>query len=363
MIERQIRLTSNGGVSLPDYDGLLRFGYTRNRGIYALRVLASGEWEDLTLRAFWHLPDGGCPPSSLVENGWVEVPALVTAQPGEGCITFEGSDGQRTLTSADLHYTVSANSGTEDGTLPQPGTPAWQALLERLAEGVRSGEFRGEKGDPGPKGDPGEPGAPGPMGPAGATGPQGPKGEKGEPGPAGPQGIPGPKGDPGPQGPKGDSGSSGAWSLLEKTTLSASTTLLERTADADGVPYHLSGIRVLFRAGNSQAKTTLHWTCTTADAAGNTSTLEGSAPCVASSSMTSPTTRTYACFLALPLFGQYFCLSASAATGVPLVPVFPANNGSQTVDTAQKITGFQLTADASQKIYSGAVIELWGIRS
>ena len=35
MIERQIHLSSGGGAALQGYDGLLRFGYTRNRGIYA----------------------------------------------------------------------------------------------------------------------------------------------------------------------------------------------------------------------------------------------------------------------------------------------------------------------------------------
>ena len=58
MIERQIHLSSGGGAALQGYDGLLRFGYTKNRGIYALRVEADGEWQGMTLRAFWHLPDG-----------------------------------------------------------------------------------------------------------------------------------------------------------------------------------------------------------------------------------------------------------------------------------------------------------------
>ena len=43
-----------------------------------------------------------------------------------------GSDGVRTLTSADLRYRVAANSGTEDGTLPPPGTPAWQQLVGQM---------------------------------------------------------------------------------------------------------------------------------------------------------------------------------------------------------------------------------------
>lgn len=56
----------------------------------------------------------------------------MTAQPGNGCITFEGSDGTMTVTSADLRYRVSANSGTEDGTTPEPGTPAWQQLVDAV---------------------------------------------------------------------------------------------------------------------------------------------------------------------------------------------------------------------------------------
>ena len=62
MIERQIHLSSGGGAALQGYDGLLRLGYTKNRGIYALRVEADGEWQGMTLRAFWHLPDGNALP-------------------------------------------------------------------------------------------------------------------------------------------------------------------------------------------------------------------------------------------------------------------------------------------------------------
>lgn len=138
MIECQIHLSSGCGAALQGYDGLLRFGYTKNRGIYALRVEADGEWQGMTLRAFWHLPDGNAAPSTLVADGLVEVPALITAVPGEGRITFEGTDGTRTLTSADVCYCVAENSGTEDSTLPQPGTPAWQALLDRLKAAVES---------------------------------------------------------------------------------------------------------------------------------------------------------------------------------------------------------------------------------
>ena len=243
MIEQSVSLASNGVVKVPGYEQLVRFGYTKNRGIYRLAVTASGEWEGLTIRAFWHVPDGKDPPSSLVADGLVAVPASVTAQPGSGCITFEGSDGIRTVTSADLHYRVSANSGTEDGTMPEPGTPAWQQLvdavhtdataaeqaktdaqtaaqqadksaknadqsskqaadsLQELKDGIASGDFKGEKGDkgdPGPAGPQGERGEVGPTGATGATGPQGEQGPKGD------------TGDTGPQGPKGDVGPAGA---------------------------------------------------------------------------------------------------------------------------------------------------------
>lgn len=132
MIEFPITLTSGGSVCLPGRAYALALGYTKNRGVYRLAVTASGEWEDLTIRAFWHVPDGKDPVSSLVVDGYVAVPASVTAQPGSGCVTFEGSDGTKTVTSADLRYRVSANSGTEDGTEPEPGTPAWQQLVDAV---------------------------------------------------------------------------------------------------------------------------------------------------------------------------------------------------------------------------------------
>ena len=216
-------------------------GYTKNRGVYRLHVDATGEWEGLTIRCFWHVPGGKDPASSLVD-GYVAVPASVTAQPGNGCVTFEGTDGSKTVTSADLHYRVSANSGTEDGDMPEPGTPAWQQLvdavhtdataaeqaktdareaakqadksaknadqrakqaadsLKALKDGIANGDFKGEKGDPG------EQGPQGPVGPQGETGHQGPTGAMGA---TGPQGETGPRGEQGPQGPVGPAGADG----------------------------------------------------------------------------------------------------------------------------------------------------------
>lgn len=271
MIELSVSLASNGVVKVPGYEQLVRFGYTKNRGVYRLAVTASGEWQDLTIRAFWHVPGGKDPASSLVVDGSVDVPASVTAQPGNGCITFEGSDGTKTVTSADLRYRVSANSGTEDGTEPEPDSPAWQQLvdavhkdataaeqaktdaqtaaqqagaaaqkaaasekaagdaqkkaadsLQELKDGIAAGNFKGEKGDKGDTGPIGPQGEQGPQGPTGATGATGPQGETGPRGEQGPRGIQGErglqgaqgpqgeKGDTGPQGPKGDPGPAGA---------------------------------------------------------------------------------------------------------------------------------------------------------
>lgn len=140
MIELNVSLASNGAAKLAGYEQMLRFGYTKNRGVYRLAVTASGEWEGLAVRCFWHVPDGKDPLSSLVVGGYVDVPAGVTAQPGSGCITFEGSDGTKTVTSADLRYRVAANSGTEDGTEPEPGTPAWQAFVYAVKESAASAE-------------------------------------------------------------------------------------------------------------------------------------------------------------------------------------------------------------------------------
>lgn len=253
MIEFPITLTSGGSVCLPGHAFALALGYTKNKGVYRLRITATGEWEGLAIRCFWHVPSGKDPASSLVVDGYVAVPASVTAQPGNGCVTFEGSDGTKTVTSADLRYRVSANSGTEDGTMPEPGTPAWQELvdavhtdataaeqaktdaqtaatesaasadkaaesLQELKDGIASGNFKGEPGATGPVGPEGSQGAqglPGPQGPkgdTGETGPQGPKGDKGDTGavgPQGPAGPQGPKGDTGERGPQGEQGPQG----------------------------------------------------------------------------------------------------------------------------------------------------------
>lgn len=138
MIELPVTLTSTGGAV--SFASPVPLGYTKNKGVYRLLVTAEGEWEGLTIRCFWHLPGGTDPASSLVQDGFVDVPASVTAQPGTGCITFEGSDGEKTVTSADLRYKVGSNSGTEDGTMPEPGTPAWEQLVSETKANADAAE-------------------------------------------------------------------------------------------------------------------------------------------------------------------------------------------------------------------------------
>ena len=138
MIEQQITLCSNGRAVLSGYSGELLLGYAHNTGVYRLRVVCSGEWDGTTVVAFWHLPGPAEPLTTLVADGAVEVPALVTAQGGSGTVTFEGSDGTRTVTSASVPYRVLSNSGTTDPTLPEPGTPAWQQFLQQVKQELRN---------------------------------------------------------------------------------------------------------------------------------------------------------------------------------------------------------------------------------
>lgn len=138
MIEQQITLCSNGRAVLSGYSGGLLLGYAHNTGVYRLRVVCSGEWDGTTVAAFWHLPGPAGPLTTLVADGAVEVPALVTAQGGSGTVTFEGSDGTRTVTSASVPYRVLINSGTTDPTLPEPGTPAWQQFLQQVKRELRT---------------------------------------------------------------------------------------------------------------------------------------------------------------------------------------------------------------------------------
>ena len=136
MNEMTIRLERNGAAMVPG--GQLLLGYAGNRGNYRLRIEQRGEWKGLTVCAHWHTP--GASAATLVESGFLTVPAAVTAVPGAGCITFEGTDGSRTVTSADVRCRVCANSGTAEGAMPVPATPAWEALVGLLGTGSISAE-------------------------------------------------------------------------------------------------------------------------------------------------------------------------------------------------------------------------------
>lgn len=132
MIDLNVSLASSGNARISGYEQLLRMGYAQNSGIYRILVDVAGEWSGLAIRAFWHTPSGTNPPASLVVDGSVTVPALVTAKPGNGCITFEGTDGGKLIASADVLYRVGSNSGTTGGTEPDPEPGAWQQFVDAV---------------------------------------------------------------------------------------------------------------------------------------------------------------------------------------------------------------------------------------
>lgn len=146
MIERQLTLCADGRAALSGYAGGLQLGYAQNAGIYRLRVTLADEWDGLTVRAFWHLPGQDKPLTTLLEENCIAVPALVTALGGQGTVTFEGSDGSRTVASASIPYTVLSNAGTRDPDFPEPGTPAWQQFLAVLQSQFRQ-SLQDIKGD------------------------------------------------------------------------------------------------------------------------------------------------------------------------------------------------------------------------
>ena len=146
MIERQLTLCANGRATLSGYAGGLQLGYAQNAGIYRLRVTLADEWDGLTVRAFWHLPGQDKPLTTLLEENCIAVPALVTALGGQGTVTFEGSDGSRTVASASIPYTVLSNAGTRDPDFPEPGTSAWQQFLAVLQRQFRQ-SLQDIKGD------------------------------------------------------------------------------------------------------------------------------------------------------------------------------------------------------------------------
>lgn len=239
MVDVELLLSDNGGVRIypTEWHNTIYFGYQKNANIYRLHIVRSKVWQNLTVRAFFHTANKQDPPAQLFVGDYVNVPALITATTVGGVITIEGTDGMKALTTADIPYTVSENSGVEDGTTPEPASPAWvqlvaeinaeaeaakaaakianesaikaQSALNDLLQGIRDGDFIGLPGPAGPQGPQGVQGPAGPAGPQGEVGPAGPQGPRGAQGVNGPQGIQGPKGDPGPRGDVGPQGEVG----------------------------------------------------------------------------------------------------------------------------------------------------------
>lgn len=239
MVDVELLLSDNGGVRIypTEWHNTIYFGYQKNANIYRLHIVRSKVWQNLTVRAFFHTADKQDPPAQLFVNDYVNVPALITAKTVGGVITIEGTDGVHALTTADIAYVVSENSGIEDGSTPEPASPAWvqlvneinaeaeaakaaakiandsaikaQTALNDLLQGIRDGDFIGLPGPAGPQGPQGVQGPAGPQGPQGEVGPVGPQGPRGTQGVNGPQGIQGPKGDPGPKGDVGPQGEVG----------------------------------------------------------------------------------------------------------------------------------------------------------
>lgn len=239
MVDVELLLSDNGGVRIypTEWHNTIYFGYQKNANIYRLHIVRSKVWQNLTVRAFFHTANKQDPPAQLFVGDYVNVPALITATTVGGVITIEGTDGVKALTTADIPYVVSENSGVEDGTTPEPASPSWvqlvaeinaeaeaakaaakianesaikaQSALNDLLQGIRDGDFIGLPGPAGPQGPQGVQGPAGPQGPQGEVGPQGPQGPRGTQGVNGPQGIQGPKGDPGPKGDVGPQGEVG----------------------------------------------------------------------------------------------------------------------------------------------------------
>jgi hypothetical protein len=239
MVDVELLLSDNGGVRIypTEWHNTIYFGYQKNANIYRLHIVRSKVWQNLTVRAFFHTANKQDPPAQLFVGDYVNVPALITATTVGGVITIEGTDGMKALTTADIPYVVSENSGVEDGTTPEPASPAWvqlvaeinaeaeaakaaakianesaikaQSALNDLLQGIRDGDFIGLPGPAGPQGPQGVQGPAGPQGPKGEVGPVGPQGPRGTQGVNGPQGIQGPKGDPGPKGDVGPQGEVG----------------------------------------------------------------------------------------------------------------------------------------------------------
>lgn len=404
MVDVELLLSDNGGVRIypTEWHNTIYFGYQKNANIYRLHIVRSKVWQNLTVRAFFHTANKQDPPAQLFVGDYVNVPALITATTVGGVITIEGTDGMKALTTADIPYVVSENSGVEDGTTPEPASPAWvqlvaeinaeaeaakaaakianesaikaQSALNDLLQGIRDGEFIGLPGPAGPQGPQGVQGPAGPQGPQGEVGPQGPQGPRGTQGVNGPQGIQGPKGDPGPQGqqgpqgpkgeqgiqgPKGDPGPQGPpgassndvrWELIDKKSVTSAITHYQFIGDD-----FYRAIKVLFKAGISQSAGTLRFTISEDDV----TLFEESVAVPKSDTTVSPPSLGYANIVIYPLYDQYMVMLSSGSKGSAMNAYLAKENGLNTfIDNAFNVIDIEY--EKGLRIASGAVIEIWG---
>lgn len=119
----------------------LRFGYSKNAHMYSVKFIRSKEWEDLYIRVHFH-PEADIYDVDpvLAQNNIVNIPAMVTSMPGKGKLTIEGTDGHKTITSADIPYRVSENSGIDSETDPEPGESSFQQFVDAVKEDAKSAE-------------------------------------------------------------------------------------------------------------------------------------------------------------------------------------------------------------------------------
>lgn len=143
MQEFTVQLFDNGSAQISGTGANLelRFGYSKNAHIYSVKFIRSKEWEDLYIRVHFH-PEADIYDIDpvLAQNNIVNIPAMVTSMPGKGKLTIEGTDGYKTITSADILYRVSENSGIDSETDPEPGESSFQQFVDAIKEDAKSAE-------------------------------------------------------------------------------------------------------------------------------------------------------------------------------------------------------------------------------
>lgn len=143
MKEFTVQLFDNGSAKISGTGANLelRFGYSKNAHIYSVKFIRSKEWEDLYIRVHFH-PEADIYDVEpvLAQNNIVNIPAMITSMPGEGKLTIEGTDGYKIITSADIPYRVSENSGIDSDTDPEPGESSFQQFVDAVKEDAKSAE-------------------------------------------------------------------------------------------------------------------------------------------------------------------------------------------------------------------------------